>query len=104
QAAGNLNRAAQNITNGGSIQSTSGNINLQNVEANNLLVNNQGGTLQALAGAINVNTLIPTGLQGSNNVAILGGQILAQSLNINAPGAEAIVDVEKILGTVNVTA
>lgn len=78
-ALANLNILSSNITNAGTISSLN-NINIASQIANNIVMNNVGGVLSALNGAINIRDAAFT---EKYNFDLLGGNVLAQELNIN---------------------
>src|SRR4030095_14471357 len=97
QAFGNVNLNSSSIVNAGMIASITGSINIASQMANNLLVENTGGTLRALAGAINIGS--PSGVDKTDGT-VLGGDFLSQELN--ACGGKVVFNVEDITGLVNV--
>jgi hypothetical protein len=97
----NLQVGSGNLTNAGSITSTSGNINIATPSvATNLNINAAGGTFQATAGAINVRD---ASYAGAANINMSGGNYNAQNLNLNA-GTGAITGVVgNVSGNLNTT-
>lgn len=103
QALGAINMfsGAGTILNQGAIASATGNINLTAPVLQNLIINNQGGVLSALQGAVTLrNSLVDT----KTNTAILGGDILARELNIFSGCGKAVVNVNEISGVLNINA
>lgn len=88
------------ITNYGSIASSNGDITLTATPDAKLLVNNLGGNMSALNGAIN---LRETDYAGAADSVIYGGNLFSKDLNINAGAGTATVTVEDLTGTVNTT-
>jgi fibronectin-binding autotransporter adhesin len=86
-----------NIINSGTVASSAGNVNLTASNSQDLNVNNNGGTISALSGAINVRD---AGYNGSGNTTITGGNLLSQELNLNAGNGTTNVDVDQLTGTV----
>lgn len=78
-ALNNLNIISANIANSG-VMSSLNNINIASQLANNILVNNVGGVLSAINGAINIRD---AAFAEKYNFDLLGGNVLAQELNIN---------------------
>lgn len=108
QAMGTLNITTPNLTNMGLIDSITSNINiasqvasnLSSTVAQNLNITNIGGTLQALNGSINIGDSRFTGTQ---NLSLLGGDVVSQTLNMYAGQGTANVDVRDLIGTVNIS-
>jgi hypothetical protein len=99
QAIGNINLNSANLTNAGLIASTNANLNM--ATAGNLFVNNAGGRLEALNGAINVRD---TAFSSKSNTTLAGGDWIAKALNINSGQGKVNVNVGEVVGTVNVNA
>lgn len=103
--------AVQNITvltgvadliNSGIINSIAGNIDISSLAAQNLIVNNTNGAMQALLGNINIATMATT--LEKLNLSVLGGDILSKELNITALAGIASIDVNELSGILNVSA
>jgi hypothetical protein len=103
QALNNMNIFAGSgiITNAGLIAASTGNINIAANLANNIAINNLNGTIQALAGAINVRD---SSFAGQANLSIRGGDLLAKELNLNSGCGAVDVMAGKLEGTVNMNA
>jgi hypothetical protein len=97
-AAGNLNIQAANVTNTGTLASTDANVNFGTTGADNLLVNNYGGTIAALNGAIN---LRDAAYEGLKDTTVVGGDLLSQEVNVYTGGGTANVYVNELTGVVN---
>ncbi|MBU6455777.1 MAG: hypothetical protein KGS72_28665 [Cyanobacteria bacterium REEB67] len=95
-----VNLQAANIVNTGTISSTSGNVNLVTAGDQVMNVNNTGGTVSAVNGAINVRD---SGYSGLSNTNVVGGDLLSQQLNLNSGGGTINVNVGQLTGTVNST-
>jgi adhesin HecA-like repeat protein len=98
-----VNLSAEAITNTGAITSISSNVNIDNptiANSGTFIIDNRGGNISALNGAINVRTPQYTGAQ---NTYLVGGNLLSSELNLNAGGGSADVDVEELTGMVNST-
>ncbi|MBS1988974.1 MAG: S-layer family protein [Cyanobacteria bacterium SZAS LIN-3] len=88
-----------NIINTGAVVSSHGNINLgvagdQSLAMN---VNNTGGTLSAVNGAINVRQ---ADYAGTGNTSVIGGDLLSKQLNLNSGSGMIDVNVNELTGTV----
>lgn len=97
----NLNATLGSITNSGILAATTGNINLASL--NNLVVNNVNGSIQALAGTINIRNTNFDVLRDLN-INLTGGNWLSQQLNIDAGCGTLEAEVREITGQVNVNA
>ncbi len=99
QAMNNINLFTANLVNSGTIAAAVGNINVASQMAQNIAINNVGGQLQALAGAINVRDA----LFGSKfDLTMLGGDFLANQLNLYSGTGHVLADVNSISGVTNV--
>ena len=100
QAQGDVNlfSASGNFTNGGSITSLAGNVNVNALDISNLTFNGAGGTLSAQNGAINFRN---AGYAGSANLTLAGGNYLSQSLNLNDGSGFTNMDAGTVTGIVN---
>jgi hypothetical protein len=101
QAAQNLNLNAANIVNSGLMAALANNINIASATAQNLTVNNVGGTLQALAGSINAGDALSS---LKSNISILGGDLLSRELNIYGGTGTTNISVSQISGLMNISA
>ncbi len=98
----NINVGSGTVTNGGTITSTTGNINIaSSVSAQDLNVLNGGGTLQALNGDINFRD---PSYADVGNINVFGGNLYSKQVNLNSGTGTADVGVENITGLVNVNA
>lgn len=79
QAMQNVNVISSNLLNSGIITSALANINVSTVLAQNVMINNQFGVLQALNGSLNIRDSLFT---EKFNTTIFGGDILAKELNL----------------------
>jgi hypothetical protein len=68
----NIFTGSGNITNAGLIAAASGNINIASILSSNIAINNLGGTIQALAGAINIRD---SSYASQANLSINGGNL-----------------------------
>ncbi len=66
-----------------------------------ILINNTGGTMQALSGQISVRD---SSYSGTGNVAIWGGDITSRELNLFSGSGTAAIDVNSTQSIVNITA
>ena len=103
KAAGDINLFAGSgsISNAGLIQSAAGNINVNAALSNNIVFNNTNGVLEALNGSINVRDSL---FNGKTNLEILGGDIIAQTVNLNTGCGKVDVLANDVQGVVNVVA
>jgi len=101
QAMGNVNLASTSIVNAGTIASITGSINIASQMTSSLLVQNTGGTLQALAGAINVGQ---RSVVDKINVSVFGGDLLSRELNMFAGSGVAMLNAGEVTGLVNIYA
>lgn len=86
------------INNAGLITSSSGSINLLAGTDANLVVNNMGGQLRALSGAINVRA---DGYSGSANSLVTGGDLLSESVNLYTGNGITDINVGLLTGTLS---
>jgi hypothetical protein len=93
----NITSMIGNITNMGNVTATMGNINLASAQ-NSLMVNNIGGTLTAMNGAINIRDML---FDSKANLDLIGGNWLSKELNLFSGKGSINVDVDQVLGTVN---
>jgi hypothetical protein len=103
QAQGDVNLIALggNFTNGGTVKSINGSINLNTADTADLVVNNSSGVMQALQGNINVRNVNYT---GNANINLNGGNWFSQALNLNGGQGTVSANLNQVSGTVNVTA
>jgi len=85
------------IENSGNISSYSGNVNVYGPSTSALALNNAGGTVSALNGAINFRDSAYT---GEFNTAITGGDLLSKTVNMTTGRGVMDVNVDKLTGTV----
>lgn len=88
------------ITNYGSIASQNGDITLGTPTDAKLIVNNLGGNMSALNGAINVRA---ADYAGTADSIVYGGNLRSKDLNLNAGQGTATLTAEDVTGTVNST-
>ncbi len=100
-AATNLTMLASNIVNSGIINAVAGNINVATVVPANIQFNNARGILSALNGAINIRD---NSFAGKENFSLLGGDVLSNSLNVFEGCGSANINVNNLTGIVNVDA
>ncbi|GEM_PF-2147000 len=96
----NMTSGAGNIVNSGAI-SAGTNINLASQATASLLINNLGGTLQAVNGAINVRDAL---FAGGASSTLSGGDVAARELNLYSGSGTASVNVNNLDALLNVTA
>lgn len=99
-AQANVNVQAPEVVNSGAISSIASNINVDSSSASVLNVNNIGGTLSALNGAINLRN---ADFNGAFDTNITGGDLLSKEVNLNAGQGTANVDVQDLTGVVTAT-
>ncbi len=95
QAAGTMNLMASSIVNSGLISSLTGNINVNSMTAANIAINNLGGVMQALHGAINVRD---ASYNLSHDITLSGGDYLSRELNLYSGHGTVEVNVGKLTG------
>jgi len=97
-ASGNLFISANsNIVNSGTISSLNGSVTLTGTPGQDLLINNVGGQITALAGDINFR--LPN-FSASSALNVAGGVLDALRINVNGGNGPATIDVVEIIGTV----
>ena len=101
QALNNVNLQSAAVTNAGLIAATNGNINVNANPARDIVINNYGGQLQALNGAINVRDASYT---GNANLSLAGGDLLSREVNLNTGMGALNVNVGNVTGILNTTA
>ena len=97
---GNINATMASLQNAGLMNAVRGNITLNAPISQNLNINNTGGVLQALNGAMN---LRDASYNGTNNTYVSGGSLLSQGLNINSGNGTSYVKVGELTGNVTAT-
>ncbi len=97
----NLMAGAATITNSGLITATANSLNMTTRAMQDLVINNAGGRLEALSGVINVRDSL---FSGKYNLSISGGALSSKALNLYSGDGIVSVDVNNLLGTVNVQA
>ena len=100
-AASNLTLAAPNISNSGVIASDSGDLSFSAPSLATLTINNIGGRIEALSGAINVRDAT---FSNKMDLTIGGGNLLSNELNLFGGDGVISVDVEQLTGIVNLRA
>ena len=101
QAMANLNMISPYIANAGNIASINNNINISSSVAQSILVNATGGSFSALNGSINVRDTL---FNSKFDTAIVGGDWLSRTFNINSGNGNLQLDANQVLGSLNVTA
>lgn len=101
QAANNINLLNSFITNSGVISAQTGNLNIASVMAENIVVNNIAGRLEAALGAINIRD---AAFSEKNHTLLWGGDIAAEVLNIHSGSGIVNVNVHDLLGLTNIYA
>ena len=97
-AQNNLSLQAPKIFNSGRIESMTANVNLDSASTSALLVNNFGGTIAALDGAINLRT---PEYQDRFDTLVSGGDLLSKEVNVYTGGGTSDVFVNELTGIVN---
>jgi len=98
KANNNLNLSSPNIANAGTVSSVAGDITVTGPDTHELNVDNTGGTLQALEGAINVRA---PNYDGEFNSNVTGGDLLSKEFNMNTGRGMTEVNVGELTGQVN---
>lgn len=101
QAVNNLNLFSANIQNAGLIASLQSNINIATQVAQNIVVNNTGGTLSAINGIINVRD---QNFSGKFDLSLTGGDIIARELDLFSGNGIISAHVNSLGGQVNIIA
>lgn len=102
QALQSITMNAQSLANSGVIAALSNNINISSNLRSDFLLNNLGGQIQAMTGAINI--------QGSTTQTILqaldvsGGDFVANAINVTSPQTHLKFHSNRITGTLTITA
>jgi hypothetical protein len=102
QALGDINIQTNKLVNAGVISSATGNVNVYQEAIGDLMVDNRGGSLEALNGAINVGSMALT--NELVNTGVHGGDLLSKQVNVNSGSGTAIVNVNRMSGELNVSA
>ncbi len=98
QAAGNLNFLTSSIVNSGLINSLVGNISINSASPANIAVNNLGGVMQSLNGAINVRD---ASFDLAHDITLSGGDFLSNQLNLHSGHGTIEVNVGHLTGELN---
>jgi len=101
QANSDVNLAAANIVNSGQIASLFNNINITTQTVQDIAVNNTGGLLQALSGAISFRE---PNFAGNANISLIGGDFLSKTLKLYSGDGMVNVNVGQVSGTLNIQA
>jgi hypothetical protein len=96
-----LYSASGAFANAGLIAASTGNVNFASQMNSDINLNNAGGTVSALAGSINFRD---ASYNGSGNLSINGGNLLANSLNLYSGQGNVDVNSGTVQGVVNVYA
>ncbi len=86
------------VVNNGSISSTGGNVNFDTASPASISVDNTGGTINALNGAINFRQ---AGFTEKVDTTVSGGDWYSQTLNLNGGDGHVSVSVGELTGVVN---
>lgn len=97
-ARGDVSISAPKIDNRGLIHSINGDVTLDGVFNGELTVANEGGTVIAREGAINIRN---SGYAGTYNTYVSGGDFFSKEVNVNAGRGSAEIDVDEMTGTLN---
>lgn len=100
-SSGNLSIAASNVSNSGTIESATGNINFISPGNSPLVVNNLGGSITASQGVINFRD---ANFVWKNDLSLLGGNVHANAINFFSGDGSVNIDVAQIMGRVNIAA
>ena len=98
QAVGDISMITNSVQNAGLIASLNANINVATMLAQNLAINNIGGTFEALNGAINIRDQFFT---PKFDTKILGGDFLSQTTNVFSGDGTINMDVNSVSGQLN---
>lgn len=101
QAVNNVNLMSSLIENSGVIASQMGNINIASATAQNLVINNIAGRLEAALGSINIRD---ANFTSKNHMLLWGGDVITQTLNIYSGTGIARVNVNDLVGLTNIYA
>lgn len=97
EATHDLNVSASAVTNSGSLISNRGNINFSTPSPSDIVIENSGGTVSALNGAINVRD---AGYSDTFNTTLNGGDWQSSTVNLNGGYGHLEVNVHKLSGAV----
>lgn len=100
QAFNNLNMTTNNIVNSG-VMSAMNNINIASQINSDLVINNIGGKLESITGLINVRDSL---FSSKNHLVLWGGDIFANETNLFSGTGIVRMNVNEVMGTVNVYA
>ncbi len=95
-----VNLSSSSIVNSGRVESLKGDVNVDGAATADLNLNNDGGTISALNGAINVRN---AAFSEPFNTNVSGGDLFSRELNLNAGGGVLRVEVNELTGTINQT-
>jgi hypothetical protein len=101
EAANSLNLIANNIINSGAMVAVANNISISATNTSQIVVNNIGGTMQALLGSINFRD---ANFSAKSNLDILGGSLLSKEVNVFSGEGIANINVRDLTGRLNVKA
>ncbi len=93
----NVNISSPNVVNGGTIASVNGNVTLDTPTPQALNVDNSGGSIKAVNGAIN---LRGDKYNAAFNTTVNGGDLLSKDLNLHTGQGTTDVNVNDLTGTV----
>ena len=98
-----LSSDSGSIVNSGIIRATNGSVDINTGASSlqSLILNNSGGTVEALNGAINIRD---SKFCGVADTSLLGGRLLSKELNVFSGSGTVITDVINILGEFNISA
>lgn len=100
-ASSDLQINSSTVRNGGQFSSVNGNVNFNAPQDLALTINNKGGAISALNGAIN---LRDSHFAGTSNTLLTGhGDLFSKELNINAGQGTAWVEANELTGSINQT-
>ncbi|HIA52797.1 MAG TPA: hypothetical protein EYN91_12030, partial [Candidatus Melainabacteria bacterium] len=99
-ADGNLNIQAPKVTNSGALASTYASVNVGTTVDNDVVVNNYGGSISALNGAIN---LRDSAYVAEHDTIVVGGDLFSEELNLYTGGGTSDVYVNELTGVVSTT-
>lgn len=100
QALVDVNLISNNIINSGTIAANNGNLNLASLISSQLSVNNTGGILQAINGAVNFRA---ADFLDKMSTTISGGSILAKEMNVNGGLGEVVADIISTTARINIS-
>ena len=97
-ARGDVSVSASRIENKGLIHSFNSDVTLDGVFNGELTISNEGGTVIAREGAINIRN---SAYAGTYNTFVSGGDFFSKEVNVNAGRGSAEIDVDEMTGTLN---